>query len=206
VKIRQSSAVTRVSTGHVVMVLAGALGVLLTLSVVHAADHTRAVFAAAHDLAPGSVLDASAIRLTRVHANAAVNASLFGLEQRASLRGRVVTGSVAAGALLTRDNVRNASDGAAPRIMSLPKARAVDGALARGDRVDIIAVDHEQRQAQYVMHDVLVVDVDARGSGALSGASDDVTVTVDVDGASAPRLAAAVDTKVVSLVRTASAS
>ena len=190
------------------MVLAGALGVLLTLSVVHAADHTRAVFAAAHDLAPGSVLDASAIRLTRVHANAAVNASLFGLEQRASLQGRVVTGSVAAGALLTRDNVRNASDGAAPRIMSfpLPKARAVDGALARGDRVDIIAVDHEQRQAQYVMHDVLVVDVDARGSGALSGASDDVTVTVDVDGASAPRLAAAVDTKVVSLVRTASAS
>jgi Flp pilus assembly protein CpaB len=190
------------------MVLAGALGVLLTLSVVHETDRTRAVFVAAHDLAPGAVLDAGAIRLTRVHADAAVNASLFGAEQRASLRGRVVTGAIAGGALLTRDNVRDASDGATPRVMSfpLPKARAVDGKLARGDRIDIVAVDHEHGRAQYVMHDALVVDVDARGSGALSGTDDDVTVTIDVDANTAPRLAAAVDTQVVSLVRTVSAS
>jgi Flp pilus assembly protein CpaB len=190
------------------MVLAGALGVLLTLSVVRASDRTRAVFVAAHDLAPGSVLDASAIRLTRVHADAAVNASLFGVDQRALLRGRVVAAAIAEGSLLTRDNLRDASDGATPRIMSfpLPKARAIDGKLARGDHVDIVAVDHERRRAQYVMHDVLVVDVDAQGSGALSGSSDDVTVTVDVDADSAPRLAAAVGTEVVSLVRTASAS
>jgi hypothetical protein len=56
------------------------------------------------------------------------------------------------------------------------------------------------------MHDALVVDVDTRGSGALSGADDDVTVTVDVDAGTAPRLATAVDTQVVSLIRTASAS
>jgi Flp pilus assembly protein CpaB len=190
------------------MVLAGALGVLLTLSVVRATDRTRAVFVAAHDLAPGAVLDPGALRLTRVHADRAVNASLFGSEQRAVLRGRVATGAIAAGALLTRDNVRDASDGATPRVMSfpLPKARAVDGKLARGDRIDILAVDHADGRAQYVMHDVLVVDVDGRASGALSGAGDDVTVTVDVDAGTAARLAAAVDTEVVSLVRTASAS
>ena len=206
--IHKPSAVTRVSSGHVVMVLAGALGVLLTLSVVRASDHTRAVLAAARNLAPGTVLDGGSVRTTRIHAEGTVNASLFGVEQVGALRGHVVTGPVAAGALLTRDNVREGSDGTTPRIMSfpLPKARAVDGKLARGDRIDIVAVDHERGVAEYVRHDVLVVDVDARGSGALSGASGDVTVTVAVDAGTAPRLAAAIDTQVVSLVRTASAS
>jgi hypothetical protein len=190
------------------MVLAGALGVLLTLSVVRAADHTRPVLAAARDLPAGTVLDAGALRVTRVHADRGVNASLFGVSEQGALRGRVLATSVAAGALLTRASVRNADANRAPHEMSfsVPRARALDGALTRGDHLDIVAVDHDTGRAVYVMRDVVLLAIDAHGGGALSGTSEDVTVTVNVDATSAPRLAAAVDTEVVSVVRTAGIS
>ena len=82
---------SRISTGHVVMVLAGALGVLLTLSVLRSADDTRPVLVAAHDLAPGTVIGDASVHVARVHADASVLATLFGAEELGALRGRVVT-------------------------------------------------------------------------------------------------------------------
>src|SRR5207253_9331202 len=68
---------SRLSTGHVVMVLAGALGVLLTLTVLRSADDTRPVLVAARDLAPGTVINDSSVHVARVHADASVLATLF---------------------------------------------------------------------------------------------------------------------------------
>src|SRR6476619_1734077 len=82
---------TRVSSGHVVMLLAGALGVLLTLSVLRAADHSQPVIAASHELAPGTVLGGGDVRVARVRVSGDTIATLFRGSDVASVRGQVVT-------------------------------------------------------------------------------------------------------------------
>ena len=61
--------------------------------------------------------------------------------------------------------------------MSFPiaRSRAVGGKLATGDRVDVLAVDHDSGRAGYVVTNAEIVAVEGRSGGALSGASDDVT-------------------------------
>src|SRR4029077_4467914 len=92
---------TRVSSGHVVMLLAGALGVLLTLSVLRAADHSQPVIAASHELAPGTVLGDGDVRVARVRVGDTI-ATLFRGSDVASVRGQVVTQAIHAGALVPR--------------------------------------------------------------------------------------------------------
>jgi Flp pilus assembly protein CpaB len=190
------------------MLLAGALGVLLTLSALRTAAHTDAVLVAAHDLVPGATLQPSDLRVTQIHADHRALAELFGGAARSALRGQVVTALVPAGALLTRGNVRDPQANAAARVMSfaVPRARAVDGHLAGGDHVDIVAVDHDSARASYVMKDAEVVAVDVSGGGPLSGGSDDITISLAVAGDDAPRLAAALEASVVTLVRATGAA
>ena len=198
---------SRVSTGHVVMVLAGALGVLLTLTVLRSADNTQPVFVAARDLASGTVISDSSVKVVRVHADAAVLGTLFASNQLATLRGRVVTSVIHGGELLARGAVTAPDATSSRRVMSFPiaRSRAVAGKLATGDRVDVLAVDHDSGRAGYVLTNAEVVAVEGRSGGALSGASDDVTVTLVVDPATAPVLASAIDAGTVMLVRSTGA-
>lgn len=199
---------SRVSTGHVVMVLAGALGVLLTLSVLRSADHTRPVLVAAHDLAPGAVLDDASFRVANIHADGSVLSTLYAADQAGALRGHVVTSFVHEGELVAHTAVAERDGKSSARTMSfpVPRSRAVGGRLVTGDRVDVIAVDHDSGRAEYVLTDAEVVAAESRSSGALSGTSDDITVTLVVDPATAPTLAAAVDGGTVMLVRATGAS
>src|SRR5262249_13745373 len=153
---------TRISSGHIVMLGAGALGVLLTLSAVRSADHTQPVLAAAHDLAPGAVVTTDDVRVARVHVDGAALRTLVSGTDVAALRGEVVTNPMTTGELIARANVRESSAGAAARVMSfpLPRARAVDGKLQSGDRVDVVAVEHDAARAGYVITDAAVVAVD----------------------------------------------
>ena len=198
---------SRLSTGHVVMVLAGALGVLLTLTVLRSADDTRPVLVAARDLAPGTVVNDASVHVARVHVDASVLATLVRAEQLVGMRGRVVTTTVREGELIARGAVSALDAHVATRIMSFPlaRARAVGGKLTTGDRVDVLAVDHDSGHAGYVVTDAEVVAVDGRSGGALSGASDDVTITLVVDQATAPELAVAIDAGTVMLVRSTGA-
>jgi Flp pilus assembly protein CpaB len=199
---------TRVSTGHVVMVLAGALGVLLTLSVLRSADNTQPVLVAAHDLAPGTVISDETVNVTRVHVDESVLATLFRADQVSMLRGRVVTTTVHAGELIARGGVSAVDARMSTRVMSfsIARARAVGGKLAIGDRVDVLAVDHDSGTARYVLTNTQLVAIEGRSGGALSGASDDVTITLVVDRTTAPKLAAAIDEGTVTLVRATGAS
>jgi pilus assembly protein CpaB len=198
---------SRVLTGHVVMVLAGALGVLLTLSVLRSSDTTRPVLVAARDLAPGTVVTDASFRVARVHVDGSVLATLFGAEQAPAMRGRVVTTLVHAGELIAHGAVSTLDAKTSTRVMSfsIARSRAVDGKLATGDRVDVLAVDHDSGRAGYVLNAAEVVAVESRSGGALSGASDDVTITLVVDPATAPQLASAVDAGTVMLVRSTGA-
>lgn len=193
----------RVSSGHVVMLLAGALGVLLTLSLLRSADDTTPVLVAARDLAPGTVVTEESFRVTQLRADAAVLATLFDADDAPALRGQIVVASVRPGEPLRRDVVRPASAQASARVMSfaLARARAVGGALVRGDRVDVLTVDKDRARAAYVLTDTEVADVDAPSAGALGGGGESVTVSLVVDAARASKLAVALETGTVTLVR-----
>jgi len=195
------------STGHVIMVLAGALGVLLTLSVLRAADDTRPMLAAAHDIAPGTVIDARMLHVTRVHVDKAVGATLFDAAALESLRGKVAVERIAAGSLLARNALRTATDGGVPRAMSfpIPRSRAVGGALVVGDRVDVLGVRRNTGRSGYVATDVQILAFASRGSGPLEG-SDDASVTIAVDSDEATRLASALEVGTITLVRATGAT
>jgi len=189
------------------MLLAGALGALLTLSLLRAADHSQPVLVAAKNLVPGTVISDADVGVARVHSTASVIATLFGAGELAHLRGEVVTTTIHAGALVRRDDVRDVGAQAARRVMSfpLPRARAVGGKLAAGDRVDVIAVERNTSRSGYVVTDAEVIAIDDHDSGPLTGGSDDVTLTLAVDPGTAPRLAAALDAGTVTLVRSTGA-
>jgi len=190
------------------MLLAGALGVMLTSSVLRAADDSRPVLVAAKELAPGTLIGDRDVRIARVHADGAVLATLFGAADLRSVRGQVVTKTIRTGALLGRADVRELGAHAATRAMSfpLPRARAVGGKVTGGDRVDVIAVERNSARSGYVLTDAEVIAVENRSGGPLAGASDELTVTLVVDADGAPRLAAALDTGTVTLVRATGAA
>jgi Flp pilus assembly protein CpaB len=191
------------------MLLAGALGVLLTLSVLRTADDTEPVLVAARDLTPGSILGDGDVRAARMKADTSVLSTLFGTADVASVRGQVVTNSVREGSLMRRADVRALGDHAATRVMSFPlsRARAVGGDLASGDRVDVVAVERNSARSGYVLVDAEVIGIETSDGGPLSrGADDDVTVSLVVDTDGAKRLAAALEAGSVTLVRATGAT
>jgi Flp pilus assembly protein CpaB len=199
---RRRAFASRLSTGHVVMVLAGVLGVLFTLNVLRAADHTRPMLAAARDIAPGAVIGSRSLQVVRVHVDDQVLATLYDASDLGALRGDVAIAHMSAGALVSRDAVRAAASGEAPRAMSfpIPRSRAVGGALVVGDRVDVLSVRRTSGQSAYVATDVQVLAFSSRASGPLQG-SDDASVTIAIDADSAGRIASALETGSITLVR-----
>jgi len=189
------------------MVVSGLLGALLTLTALHAADHTTPILAAARDLPSGTVIDAQSVRVARVHTDAATLATLIDSGQLAAISGRVAVEDIPAGALLTRAALRSASEGRAPRAMSfpIPRSRAVGGALDPGDRVDVLAVQRNTGRSSYVASNVEVLDFRSQDSGPLQE-SDDASVTIAVDSAAAARIASAIETGTITLVRATGAA
>jgi Flp pilus assembly protein CpaB len=204
---RRRAVASRVSTGHLVMVLAGLLGALLTLSALRAADDTRPVLVAARDIVPGTLIDQRWLRVSRIHADDRVLATLFGASAINDLRNQVAVTRIPAGSLLTRDDVREVSAGKAPRAMSfpIPLPRAVAGALVAGDRVDVLSVRHNTGRSRYVATDVQVLAFSSRGGSPLQG-SNDASVTLAVDPDAAALIASALETGTVTLVRATGAS
>jgi Flp pilus assembly protein CpaB len=189
------------------MVLAGLLGALLTLTALRAADDTTPILAAARDIAPGTVIDSRALRVTRVHADATTLATLIESDQLDAVSGRVAVEDIPAGSLLTRAAVRSAAQGRAPRAMSFPiaRSRAVGGAIDSGDRVDVLAVERNSGRSSYVATGVEVLEFRSQETGPLQE-SDDASVTIAVDAGAAARIASALETGTVTLVRATGAA
>jgi Flp pilus assembly protein CpaB len=189
------------------MVVAGLLGAFLTLSALRAADDARPVLVAARDIVPGTVMDARSFRTSSIHADAGVLATLFDASEIGDLRGLVAVARVPAGSLLTRDDVRAVAAGEAPRAMSfpIPIARAVGGALVAGDRVDVLSVQHNTGRSRYVATGVTVLAFSSHRASALQGA-DDAVLTLAVSPDAAARIASALETGSVTLVRATGAA
>ena len=198
---------TRLSTGHAVMVLAGLLGALGTLAALRSADDRVDVLVARADLAPGAVVQRDDLRTVRVGADATAMRSLVRAEDADALVGQVVTTRVSAGGFVARDDLQAAGDGGARRSMSfsLARARALDGQLVAGDRVDVLSVGQRSGEAQFVATNVEVLRVGGDRSSPLGG-NDALTVTLAVDPDIALAVATALHDDDLTLVRATGAA
>lgn len=193
---------SRLSAGHIVMVVAGLLGSLLTLSLLKAADKTVPVAVAAGDLAEGERVDTRSFRLAEVRVDASMLDTLVPQADLASVVGSRTSRRIEEGELVRRSDLQLRGSGSTPRSMSFPieAARAVGGELSAGDHVDVVAAD--DGGARYVLAGVEVLAVDGGGgSGALRAGDEALTVTLAVGPSDAVSLASALDGATVTLVR-----
>ena len=184
---------SRVSSGHIVMVVAGLLGLLLSLSVLRRADDTVAVVMIARDLAPGTRLKPDMVRLTEIHADDRLLANLVPADGLDELQGSVVLASLRAGDLLARSGLGPASTHRASRAVSFPidSSFAVGGQLSAGAHVDVLASAPDGSGAGYVLGGADGIAGHATGTGPLRGSDGQLSITVAVDAAGAQRLASA---------------
>lgn len=197
---------SRVSGGHVVMIVAGVLGLLLTLVVVRSADHRVKVAVAASDIAVGERVGPSAIRYERVAMDGKLLATVFQPGDVAKLRSSIASERISAGELVTRHAVRPVAASAGRRAMSIPvdPSRAVNGKLSPGDRVDVLVATDTQIAVAVANVEVLSVNRPSRG-GALGDVGAKFSVTVAVDATGSQRIAAAITAGDLDIVRSTGA-
>ena len=179
---------SRFSTGHVVMVVAGLLGLLLSLSVLRRADNTVPVVVVTRDVVPGTRLRPEMVGTTRVHADDRSLGNLVAADDRDTMIGSIVLASLRAGDLLERSGVGPASTGRGA-IGELSRRRvARRRRRGGGRRPDRCARLGERRLGDRVTCSSAsdVVAVHAIGSGPLRGA----TVSSRSRSRSTPRRAA----------------
>lgn len=206
--VRERTLRSRVSSGHVVMVVAGLLGLLLSLSVLRRADTTVPVMVVDHDLASGAQVQSSLFHVARIHADRVLLANLVAPDALAGLRGRIVRVPLRAGDLLERSALGAATTRDAQRSVSFPvdSSLAVAGDLAAGDRIDVLASATDGTRSGYVLTGADVVAVQSKSSGPLRSGDGQITITVAVDAAGAERLAAALHGSDLLVVRSTGAA
>lgn len=185
--LRRRAPWTRLSVGHLLMLVAGALAALANFAILRANDDSTLVVAAARDIPAGWSLTPEDLKLVALAADRNVLSGL--VVSPDAVAGMLTSHAIAAGDLMLPSSVAKSNPNGL-RTMSLPidKAHAIGGALRPGDIVDVIAVNSEA--VEYVGIGLTVVAVAPGGQSGLSVA-DDYHVVVDVDASTALRLAAA---------------
>lgn len=181
------------SAGHLVMIVAGLLGILLTLALLRSADRRVEVAVAAHDLQAGDAVSETEVRYERVKMDGDLLDTVLRRDDVAALDGAVATETIRAGELIAGTDVRSAAASSGLRAVSIPiePARAVNGDLVPGDRVDVLLA--AEQEVAIVVADAEVLDVsDPDARGALGEVDAQFTVTLAVDAIEAQLLAAAI--------------
>ena len=165
-------------------------------------------------LAPGRVIESADVALVSIHLPAEVSATVF--DDGDDVVGSLVVEAIHTGELLTRGDIgsqqsTSGRDAGYAISVELDRPGALNGLIAAGDRVDVIAADRSvpnaagpgtagPNTAGIVAADALILDVDD-----LSGTehrSETITVTLQVsDRAAAVSVAAAADVGAIALIR-----
>ena len=195
----------RVSRGHLVMALAGIVGVVLSFAVLREREGETSVLVAAHDIRAGERVSPNDFRTARVTLTPEVLATVATAGDRRRVDGRIAGSTIVAGELVTRRALRRRAAPHGLRAMSIPidPARAVGGRLGAGDRVDVLFAG--QRAVSIIVADAPVLAVDARGRGGIGESASPFTVTLAVTPSQSQLVAAAVADGEISLARTTGA-
>src|SRR5947207_7317548 len=126
------------SSGHVVMIVAGLLGMVLAIAALRQDPGGVEVAVAAHEIRAGETVTARDFRTERVQMGSALLASFVRGRDVPGMGGRIATATIASGEPVIRRELRRRAAKAGLRAMSIPidPARAVSGRLGAGDRVD----------------------------------------------------------------------
>ena len=196
----------RFSAGHVVMIVAGLVGMTLTVAALRADEGGTEVVVATHEIRAGEVIRARDFRVDRIRAGRDVVSTLIGARGARSLRGEIAVATIAENAVIPRGAVRAPAAGAGLRAMSMPidPAMAVGGRLAAGDRIDVLFTD--DATASVIVTDAKVLAVDERGRGGIGESSSPFTITIAVDASESLLVAAAIADGNISIARTTGAA
>jgi Flp pilus assembly protein CpaB len=192
---------SRLSRGHLAMLLAALLAVLGNYAVLRAADDTTRVAIAAEEIRAGQPVTAAQLAFSDVKADGDVLATLLAPERLAAVEGMVARVTLAPGELVRASDLQPPSAPAGQRAMSIPvePEHAVAGDLRAGDRVDVIEVDG--RTATYLVTGAEVLAVPPTGGQGLAGGLRAFSVTIAVDDATALDLAVAIRSGQLEVVR-----
>lgn len=191
---------SRIKLGHVAMVLAALLALLFNLVVLRGNEATTEVAVAATDIRAGTTLTMSHFDTATVPADDLLSSRFVLASSMADAVGQLATRSIAQGDPVLESDLLVLSSRDGMRAMSVPvdKTQAVAGHISQGDTVDVVLV--VDGVATYVAVAVEVLEVpndDSTGLGGRSGYSP----TLAVDATQALRIAAALDSGEVHIVR-----
>jgi Flp pilus assembly protein CpaB len=197
--------VGRFSSGHLVMIVAGLLGMVLGIAALRHEPEGVEVAVAAHEIRAGETVTAADFRSTRVRMQQRLLATLVLSSRVGGLRGHIATATIASGELVIRRDLRPRAAKAGLRAMSIPidPSRAVGGHLATGDRIDVLFAG--DREVSIIVRDAEVIAVDAKSRGGIGETNSPFTVTIAVNAAQSQLLAAAIADGDISLARTTGA-
>jgi Flp pilus assembly protein CpaB len=187
------------------MIVAGLLGMTLSFAVLRQDDAGPRVAMAAHEIREGEAIRRGDVELTRVQAGRDLLETLVGSRASRSLRGQIAVATIAAHAPIPRSAIRPRAAGSGLRAMSIPidPARAVNGRLAAGDRVDVLVATRER--GAVIVSGAEVLAVDERRRGAVGDPTSPFTVTVAVDAPQSVLVASAIADGSISIARTTGA-
>lgn len=172
----------RTSAPLVLVLLAGGLGLLSTLVLLRPGNvHAVRVAVAARAVQSGAVVRRADVAFVALRADSTVR-DAFVPEPRARLLvGRVATVSMDPGEPFLAAHVAAPATRDGRRAMSIPveRSRAVNGRLAPGDRVDVVAASDER--VTIVAAGLEVLDLDDPDRGAFGSRRGEVTITLAVD-------------------------
>lgn len=172
------------------MVAAGLVGAALTIALVRQADAREEIAVASHALTPGTAFSEDDVRWTRARLDGDVPALRRG--DLAQFEGMLVTGRVAEGEIISSADFRPPATGDGRRAVSIPidRARAVNGELAPGDRVDVVLAGDSE--VEIIVAAAEVLDVHDDRSGTLGAGVSEFSVTLAATAGESQLLAAAI--------------
>ncbi len=191
---------SRIKLGHVVMVLAALFALVFNLAVLRSNEATLEIVVAATDIRAGTTLTSNHLESAVIPADDLLSARFVPATQVDATVGRLVTRSIATGDPVLQSDLLEVDNRDGLRAMSIPieQSQAVSGLLTRGDTVDIVLV--KDGVATYVAIGVEVLDVPSADTNAL-GARSGYAPTIAVDATQALRIAAALDSGEVHIIR-----
>ena len=194
----------RISTGHIVMIVAGLLGAALTLLALQAADAKATVVVASDNLSAGTRLDANAVTTKRVRIDDALRATVLTPDNAATYSGAILLIPVKSGEPIPKSALAKSATLDGRRALSMPIApeRAVGGRIHNGDRVDVYTTGSK---GGLVTTNVEVLDVIHTDNGPLA-AKNSLTVVLAVTNAQATKIAPIVGSDDVVLVQATGAT
>lgn len=192
---------SRLSLGHLIMVVAGLTAFILVLTVLRDRSEVVQVAVAATDIQVGTRASSQLFDIVDISGADDLAQQLVTIDAAASLveTGQIATRNVAAGEPITASSFDVPSEATQVRAMSIPvsPAHAVAGALTEGDVIDLIVVS--DGVARYIATTIEVIAVSADGTGI--GSSSAMTITVAVDAELSLRVASALNSGSLEIVR-----